>query len=185
MDRFARRPWLAGLVVAAPLAVIAAWFTSALLVSGDQFAIDLGPASAAALALAALITGVALASRVAREDLGTFSGLVAYFVLAELLSYSLTAVGGLLLGAFAEDGAPLVFVLSILGTVGATLLLWVPAGIVWVAAVRRLTIPGLRGSTELEFAESEAARDAAAREHVVFDATNVGSQGSKLRRNRT
>ncbi len=185
MGIFARHPVLAGLVVAVPLAAIAAWFATVFLVSGDRFAVDLGPASAAGFALAAVITGVALASRVAREELGTFSGLLAFLALAELLSYALTAAGGLLAGAFTEDGAPLAFALSVLATVGATLLLWVPAGVLWVAGVRRLAIPGLRGSTEEELAASEAARDAAAREHVRLDATTIASQGSKLRRNRT
>ena len=126
-----------------------------------------------------------LAAPVAREELGTFSGLVAFIAIAQGVALALAFAGGLLTGEFADAGALAVFFLSAFVSLGASLLLWVPAGVVWVAALRQLAIPGLRGSTEEELATSEAARDAAARAHVQFDATNVGAQGSKLRRNRT
>lgn len=96
----------------------------------------------------------------------------------------LAGVEEMLLGGFAEADAVLVFLVSAIVSLGATLLLWVSAGVIWVAAVRRLTIPGLRGSTELELAGSEAARDSAVREQVRFDSANPGGHVSKLRRNR-
>lgn len=185
MSPFVRRPWLAGLLVALPIAAVAAWFAATFLGPTAKYAVDLGPARELAFALATVLAGVALAGRMAREELGTFSGLVACWALGHGLALALTAAGNLLLGEFAEDGALLAFLLSAVVSLGATLLLWIPAGIVWGAAVRRLTIPGLHEATEMELAESEAARDAAAREHVRFDATTIADQGSKLRRNRT
>ena len=184
MRPIVRRPWLAGLMVAMPIALVTAAYAAAFLGPNARFAVDLGEARTAAFGAAALLAALALAGRIARKDLGTFSGLLAYWALGQALAVILAAVGEMLLDGFAEADAVLVFLVSAIVSLGATLLLWVPAGVIWVAAVRRLTIPGLRGSTALELAESEAARDAAVREQVRFDSTNPGSHVSKLRRNR-
>jgi hypothetical protein len=185
MGPFVRHPTLTGLLLALPVAGVAAWYAVAVLGPNDEFAVDLGAFRGPAFAIGALVAGWLLAARIAREDLGPFSGLVAFAVIAHGVALALAFAGELLGGAFAEDGALAVFLFSVLVSFGASLLLWVPAGLLWVAALRRLTIPGLRGSTEEELAASEAARDAAAREHVRLDATQVGAQGSTLRRNRT
>jgi len=185
MDRFVRRPTLTGLLLALPVAAVAAWYAVAVLGPNDEFAVDLGAFRGPAFAIGALVAGGLVAARVAREDLGAFTGLVAFAVIAHGVALPLCLAGELVSGAFAEDGALPVFLMSAFVSLGASLLLWVPAALLWVAALRRLTIPGLRAATEEELATSEAARDAAARAHVRFDATNVGSQGSKLRRNRT
>jgi hypothetical protein len=185
VEPFVRRPTLTGLLLALPVAAAAAWFAVEVLGPNDEFGTDLGAIRGAAYAIGALVAGGLLAARVAREDLGPFSALGAFAVVAQGVALVVALAGDVVGGAFAEDGAAAVFVLSAFVSLGASLLLWVPAGVLWVAALRRLTIPGLRASTEEELAASEAARDAAAREHVRFDATNVGAQGSKLRRNRT
>src|SRR5450759_1241971 len=174
---FVRRPWLAGLIVAVPIALVAAAYAAAFLGPNARFAVDLGEARTAAFGAAALLAALALAGWIAHEDLGTFSGLLAYWALGQTLAVILAAVEEMLLGGFAEADAVLVFLVSAIVSLGATLLLW-------VAAVRRLTIPGLRGSTELELAGSEAARNSAVREQVRFDSANPGGHVSKLRRNR-
>jgi len=184
VNSFTRRPWLAGLLVALPIAVVAGAYVGAVLGPSEHLGFDLGPARSVAWAAATVLASLMLAGRMAREDLGTFSGLFAYLALGLGLALALGAVGNLLLGAFAREGAFVVYILSAVLSVGATLPMWLPASIVWVAAVRRLTIPGLTGATEIERAAGEAARDAAAREHVRVDATNIADQGSKLR-NRT
>jgi len=181
---YVRRPWLAGLIVAVPIALVAAAYAAAFLGPNARFAVDLGEARTAAFGAAALLAALALAGWIAHEDLGTFSGLLAYWALGQTLAVILAAVEEMLLGGFAEADAVLVFLVSAIVSLGATLLLWVSAGVIWVAAVRRLTIPGLRGSTELELAGSEAARDSAVREQVRFDSANPGGHVSKLRRNR-
>lgn len=185
MNPFVRRPTLTGLLLVVPVAAVAAWYAVAVLGPTDEFAVDLGGFRGPAFAIGALVAGGLLGGRIAREDLGPFSGLVAFAVIAHGVALVLAFVGTLPGGLLAEDGALAVFLLSAFVSLGASLLLWVPAGVIWVAALRRLTTPDLRGSTEEELATSEAARDAAARAHVRFDATNVGAQGSKLRRNRT
>lgn len=184
MDPFVRRPTLTGLLLALPVAAAAAWYASVVFAPGAGFAIDLGGFRGPAFAIGAVVACGLLAARIAREDLGPFSGLAAFGAIAQAVALALCFAAELLGGAFAEDGALGVYVLSALVSLGASLLLWVPAGLLWVAALRRLTILSLRGSTEEELAASETARDAAAREHVRLDATQVGSQGSKLRRNR-
>lgn len=184
MGPFARHPTLTGLLLGLPVAAVAAVYAVAFLGPDGGYSVDLGALRGPAFAIAALVAAGVLAARVAREDLGTFSGLAAFGAIAQGLALGLTFAGELLGGVFAQDGALAVFLLSALVSLGVTLLLWVPAGLIWVAAVRRLTIPGLRGSTEEELAASEGARDAAAREHVRFDATQIGNQLSRLRRNR-
>jgi hypothetical protein len=185
VDPFVRHPTLTGVLLALPVAVVAAAYADAFLGPDAGDGVDLGGARGAAFAVAALVAAGILLARVTREELGTFSGLAAFGAVAQGLALVLCFAGGLLGGAFAEDGALAVFLLSAVVSLGATLPLWVPAGLVWVAALRRLTIPGLRGSTEEELAASEASRDAAARGHVRFDATQIGNQLSRLRRNRT
>ena len=185
VNAFTRRPWLAGLLVALPIAVVAGAYAGAVLRPNELFGFDLGPARSVAWAAAAVLASLILAGRMAREDLGTFSGLVAYLALGLGLAVGLGALGNLLLGEFAREGAFVAYILSAILSVGATLPMWLPASVVWVAAVRRLTIPGLTGATEMERAAGEAARAAAAREHVMVDGTNIADQGSRLRRNRT
>jgi hypothetical protein len=185
VDIFARRPWLAGLLVGIPIAAVAGAFAQVMLGPIVKLGFELGPARTVAFAAASVLASVVLAGRMSREDLGTFSGLVRFWVLAHGMSLALTAAGDAVGGAFARDDAPSVFVYSAFVSIGATLPLWIPLGVAWVAAIRRLTIPGLTGSTEIERAASEAARDAAARHHVEVDAVNIADQGSRLRRNRT
>lgn len=185
MGPFVRHPTLTGLLLALPLAAVAAWYAIVVFSPGAGFAVDLGDFRGPAFATGALVACGLLAARIAREDLGQFSGLVAFAVIAHGVALALAAAGELLSGAVAEGAAAAVFLVSAFVSLGASLLLWVPAALLWVAAMRRLTIPGLSAATEEELAVSEAARDAAARAHVRFDATNVGAQGSKLRRNRT
>ncbi len=184
MTALGRRPRVVGFLVAVPIAALAAWFGGTFLAPTPQYPIDLGPARELAFALAALVAGTLPARRLAHEELGTASGLAVFWLVATIAAPAFAAVGAAAQGWFLDGAGVVAFLLSAVASVGMGAVLWVPAGIVWVAAVRRLTIAGLRRATEMELAESEAARDAAAREHVRVDALMQGDQGSRLRRNR-
>lgn len=57
---FVRRPWLAGLIVAVPIALVAAAYAAAFLGPNARFAVDLGEARTAAFGAAALLAALAL-----------------------------------------------------------------------------------------------------------------------------
>ena len=85
-------------MVAMPIALVAAAYAAAFLGPNARFAVDLGEARTAAFGAAALLAALALAGRIARKDLGTFSGLLAYWALGQALAVILAAVGEMLLG---------------------------------------------------------------------------------------
>ena len=186
------RPVVIGVLCAIPIALLAAWFA---IVVFDPATTDphnvinamlgLGPLRGVAFGIGALVSAAVIAPRLAREDLGSFGGVFAYVALAHVI-----AVAGATLEVAVRDPGvvdpgwviSLPFVAVV--TLGASLIVWLPAAAVWVPAVRRLTVEDLPVPTDLERAQSEEMRNEAAREHVVIDATNIADQGSRLYRNR-
>jgi hypothetical protein len=180
-----------GVLCAVPVALLAAWFAIlAFDPSGDgQYhgmnrSIGMGPYRGVWFGIAPLLAAAIVGPRVSREDLGSFGGLVRFIGLAHLFAFAGVAIelafrdpGSL--GSFAM-ASPLLLVI----TLGGALIVWLPTAAVWIAAVRRLTVEDLEPPTDLERAESERMRNAAAREHVKVDAVNLADQGSKLYRNR-
>ncbi|MBA2756898.1 MAG: hypothetical protein H0U37_05595 [Chloroflexi bacterium] len=184
------RPLSIGLLCAAPVALIAAWFATGMfappviLPSGaPTITIDLGPARGLAFAVGAFLAAAVLAPRLASERVGLMGGLFQFVGLAHLFAIAGSTIGMALAGILSTP-LPLAVPLLVLITIAPGLLLWIPTGVVWASAVRRLTVEGLSPGTDLERAQSEAARNEAARTHVVIDAVNIGDQKSDLYRNR-
>jgi hypothetical protein len=181
-----------GVLCALPIALIAAGFAMFVLdptLTGPRTeiirALGLGPLRGVAFGLGALISAAIVAPRLAREELGSFSGLAAFVLLAHLFAVA----GAALEIATRDPGGVDAWILiawpvGLMLSFGAFLLVWLPTGVVWVSAVRRLTIPDQQAPTVVERAQSEAMRSEAAREHTVIDATTPGEQGSRLWRNR-
>jgi hypothetical protein len=176
---------------AVPIGVVAAWLvTVAFDPSGDGVyaginrSLGMGPYRAVWFGVAPLLAAAVVGPRVSREDVGNLGGLVRFIGLTHLLAF--VGIGFELavrdpgsLGSFAL-ASPLLLLI----TLSACLIVWLPTGAIWIAAVRRLTVEDLEATTDLERAESEQRRNAAAREHVTVDATNLADQGSRLYRNR-
>ncbi len=80
-DGILRRPTLTGLLLAAPVAAVAAWYAVAVLGPNDEFAVDLGCVPRSCLCDRRAVAWAARGA-IAREDFGTFSGLVAFTVIA-------------------------------------------------------------------------------------------------------
>lgn len=184
------RPLLIGLLCAAPVALIAAWFATGvfappvILPSGDPtVTIDLGPARGLAFAVGALLAAAITAPRLASERVGPIGGLFQFVGLAHVFAITGSVVGMAVAGTMSTP-IPLAVPLGVLASIGPGLLLWIPTGVVWAAAVRRLTVEDLSPTTDLERAQGEAARNEAARKHVGIDAVNIGDQNSDLYRNR-
>jgi hypothetical protein len=181
-----------GVLCAIPVGFLMGWFATLVLDPtggglGNSIpkALGLGPLRGVWFGVGALVAAAIVTPRLAREDLGSLGGLFAFVGLGHLFAMSGVALEIAIRDPGGLDPAiviawPLAFVL----TLGGSLILWLPSGGVWVAAVRRLTIAGLAVPTDLERAESEALRNEAAREHVVVDATNLADQGSRHYRNR-
>ena len=179
-----------GVLCAVPVALLAAWFATAIFnpSATDTYGViksfGFGPYRGVWFGMAPLIAAAIVGPQVSREDVGNLGGLVRFIGLAHLLAF--VGVGGEL--AVRDPGSMGSFLIAspitLLFTLGASLFVWVPTAAVWIAAVRRLTVEGLDPTTDLERVESEQFRNAAAREHVKVDATNLADQGSKLYRNR-
>ena len=181
-----------GVLCAIPVAFLMGWFATLVLDPagggpGNSIprALGLGPLRGVWFGVGALVAAAIVTPRLAREDLGSLGGLFAFVGLGHLFAMAGVALEIAIRDPGGLDPAiviawPLAFVL----TLGGALILWLPSGGVWVAAIRRLTIAGLAVPTDLERAQSEALRDEAAREHVVADATNLADQGSRHYRNR-
>ncbi|MDP9483975.1 MAG: hypothetical protein M3P84_12235 [Chloroflexota bacterium] len=180
-----------GVLCAVPVGVIAAWFAIVVLdpSGGGAFnsynrSLGMGPYRGVWFALAPLLSAAVVGPRISREDVGGFGGFVRFIGLGNLLAFvgmgiELAVGDPGSLGSFLL-ASPLLLVILL----GGTLVVWIPAAGVWVAAVRRLTIEDLVVPTDLERALSEQLRNAAAREHVKVDATNLADQGSRHYRNR-
>jgi hypothetical protein len=176
---------------AVPIGLLAAWLaTLAFDPTGDGVypgmnrSLGMGPYRAVWFGVAPLIAAAVVGPRVSREDVGNLGGLVRFIGLTHLLAFAGIGVELAVrdpgsLGSFAL-ASPLLLLIPLSGC----LIVWLPTGAIWIAAVRRLTVEGLEATTDLERVESERLRNAAAREHVTVDATNLADQGSKLYRNR-
>lgn len=187
------RPLVIGVLCAIPIAFLAGWFATAVFDPAttdpqnvvNRALLGLGPLRGVAFGVGALLSAAIVGPQLAREDVGGYGGLFRYVLLAHLIAFS-----GASLEILVRDPSSLNpsivlnFPFGWLVTLGASMVIWVPAGAVWVAAVRRLTIEDLPVPTDLERAQSEAMRNEAAREHVIVDATTVADQGSRLYRNR-
>jgi hypothetical protein len=191
MSRFSR-PLVIGVLCAVPVALILWWFTNAIfdpaIADKSNFfnrAIGMGPLRGLAFGVGALLAAVYVAPRIAREDLGTFGGLFTFIGVGHLIGFVLVLLEITIRDPGILDPSvilswPLAFVV----TVATCMIVWLPTAGIWVAAVRSLTVEGLVPATDLERAQSEALRNAAARDHVITDATQLGDQGTKLYRNR-
>jgi hypothetical protein len=181
-----------GVLCAIPVALLAGWFATVVLdpTAGGPTnvmnqALGLGPIRGIAFGAGALIAAAIVAPRLAREDLGGFGGLLAFTGLAHLVAFA-----GIAFEIAARDpgalDASILFTwpVRLIVSFGASLIVWLPAAAIWVAAIRRLTIEDQPVPTDLERAESERMRGEAARAHVTVDATTLADQGSRLYRNR-
>ena len=186
------RPVVIGVLCAIPIALLAAWFAIVIFdpaTTDPQNVVNgllgLGPLRGVAFGVGALLAAAILAPRLAREDLGSYGGVFAFVGLAHLIAFAGAALEVVVRDPGTVEPSMVVTVpLGLLLTLGASLIVWLPAAAVWVAAVRRLTIEDLPIPTDLERAQSERMRNEAARAHVVTDATNIADQGSRLYRNR-
>jgi hypothetical protein len=181
-----------GVLCAVPVAVLMGWFAILLFdpTAGGAFnteinrALGLGPLRGVWFAVGALVSAAIVAPRLAREDLGSLGGLVAFVGLGHLIAYSAAVLEIAALGPGLDLSIVIAWSIGLVFSLGGSLIMWLPTGAVWVGAVRRLTVEGLTEPTALERAQSEQRRNAAARQHVTVDATNLADQGSKLYRNR-
>ena len=192
-----RSPLVIGLLCAIPVALFAGWFATLVFdptgggapsttpYGSIPRALGMGPLRGLAFGLGALIAGGFVGPRLAREDVGSFGGLAMFVGLAHLL-----AGAGVALDVAVRDPGSLepsilfAWPLALVLIFGGSLIMWLPAGAVWVSAVRRLTIEDQFAPTDVERALSEQMRNETAREHVITDATNLADQGSRLYRNR-
>lgn len=186
------RPIVIGLLCAIPVALLAGWFATEVFDPATtdphnvvNALLGLGPLRGVAFGVGALLSAAIVAPQLAREDVGSYGGLFRYVLLAHLIAFSGAALEIIVRDPSSLDPSIILnFPFGWLVTLGASMIVWVPAGAVWVAAVRSLTIEDLPVPTDLERAQSEAMRNEAAREHVIVDATTVADQGSRLYRNR-
>lgn len=186
------RPLVIGVLCAIPVALILAWFANAIfdpaVADKNNFfnrMIGMGPLRGVAFAVGTIVAAGYVAPRIAREDLGTFGGLFAFIGLGHLVAFLLVVLEITVRDpSILDPSIILSWPLAFLVTMATCLIVWLPTAGVWVAAVRSLTVEGLVPTTDLERAQSEALRNAAARDHVVTDATQLADQGSRLYRNR-
>lgn len=186
------RPLVIGVLCAIPVALIMWWFANAIFDpavadSNNVYNrwIGMGPLRGVAFGVGALLAAVYVAPRIAREDLGTFGGLFTFIGLGHVVAFVLVVLELTVRDPGILDPSIVVsWPVAFLVTLATCLVVWFPTAAVWVAAVRSLTVEGLVPTTDLERAQSEALRNAAARDHVTIDATQLGDQGSDLYRNR-
>jgi hypothetical protein len=186
------RPLVIGVLCAIPVALILGWFANAIfdpaVADPKNFlnrAIGMGPLRGVAFGLGALLAAAYVAPRLAREDLGTFGALFTFIGLGHLLAFLFVVLEKTVRDPSILDPSILLsWPVAYFVTLATCLIVWFPTGGVWVAAVRSLTVQGLVPATDLERAQSEAMRNAAAREHGGIDAVQLGDQGSDLYRNR-
>ena len=186
------RPTVIGVLCAVPVAFVMGWFATALFdptaggaTNNDvNHALGLGPLRGVWFGVGALVSAAIVAPRLAREDLGSLGGVVAYIGLGHLIAYSAAVLEVAFIGGGLDPSIVIAWAVGLVFSLGGSLIAWLPAAAIWVGAVRSLTVEGLTEPTDLERAESEQFRNAAAREHVKVDATNLADQGSKLYRNR-
>jgi hypothetical protein len=186
------RPTVIGVLCAVPVALVMGWFATLLfdpaaggpLNSEVNRALGLGPLRGIWFAVGALVSAAIVAPRLAREDVGSLGGLVRFVGLGHLIAYSAAVLEIAVIGGGLDPSILIAWSVGLVFSLGGSLIAWLPAAAIWVGAVRRLTVEDLEPTTALERAESEQRRNAAAREHVTVDATNLADQGSKLYRNR-
>ena len=186
------RPTVIGVLCAVPVAFLMGWVAILLFdpAAGGALnnevnrALGLGPLRGVWFGVGALAAAAIVAPRLAREDLGSLGGIVAFVGLGHLIAYTAAVLEMAIIGSGLDPSIVIAWAVGFVFSLGGSLIAWLPATAIWVGAVRRLTVEGLTEPTELERAESEQRRNAAAREHVTVDATNLADQGSKLYRNR-
>jgi hypothetical protein len=186
------RPTVIGVLCAVPVALVMGWFAIILFdpTAGGAFnndvnrALGLGPLRGVWFGVGALSSAAIVAPRLAREDLGSLAGVVVFVGLGHLIAYTAAVLEIAVIASGLDPSIVIAWSIGLVFSLGGSLIVWLPAAAIWVGAVRRLTVEGLTEPTELERAESEQRRNAAAREHVTVDATNLADQGSKLYRNR-
>lgn len=181
-----------GVLCAVPVALLAGLFATWLFDPTQRgnsiysdVALSLGPLRGIAFGIGALLAAAIVAPRLAVRDLGSFSGLFAYVGLAHLVALAIVAIEQVVRDPGSVGPAIVVpWLFGILGTLGVSLIVWLPTGAVWVAAVRSLTLDDEVAPTDLERSDSERMRREAARHHETVDALTPFDQGSKLYRNR-
>jgi hypothetical protein len=186
------RPLVIGVLCAIPVALILGWFANVIfdpaIANKENFInqmIGMGPLRGVWFGLGALLAAAYVAPRLAREDPGTFGALFTFIGLGHLLAFRLVVLEITVRDPSILDPSILIsWPVAYVVTLATCLIVWFPTAGVWVAAVRSLTVEGLVATTDLERAQSEAMRNAAARDHVVTDATQLADQGSDLYRNR-
>ena len=186
------RPLVIGVLCGIPVALILGWFANAIfdpaIPDTNNFlnrAISMGPLRGVAFGLGALLAAAYVAPRIAREELGTFGALFTFIGLGHLLAFLFVVLEITVRNPSVLDPSILIsWPVAYFVTLATCLIVWFPTAGVWVAAVRSLTVEGLVPATDLERAQSEAMRDAAARDHVGIDAAQLGDQNSDLYRNR-
>lgn len=186
------RPIVIGMLCAVPVALVMGWFAVLLFdpTSGGALnnevnrALGLGPLRGLWFGAGALASAAVVAPRLAREDLGSLGGIIAFVGLGHLIAYTAAVLEIAVIGSGLDPSIVIAWAIGLVFSLGGSLIAWLPAAAIWVGAVRRLTVEGLTEPTALERAESEQFRNATAREHVKVDATNLADQGSKLYRNR-
>jgi hypothetical protein len=185
------RQMLTGILCALPVALLAGLFASWIFdpsvrsPSGQDVSLSLGPIRGIAFGSGALLAAAVIAPRLAVRDLGSFSGLFAFTGLAHLIALVIVAIEQIVRDPGSVGPAIVVpWLFGIVGTLGVSLIVWLPTGAVWVAAVRSLTLEDELVPSDLERADSEQMRREAARHHETVDALTPFDQGSKLYRNR-
>ena len=180
-----------GVLCAVPVALVMGWFATVLFdptgggpTNYINHILGLGPLRGVWFGVGALVSAAFVAPRLARQDLGSLAGLVAFVGLGHLIAYSAAVLEIAVIGVGLDPSIAIAWSIGLVFSLGGSLIAWLPAAAIWVGAVRSLTIEGLSEPTDLERAESEQRRNAAAREHVKVDATNLADQGSRLWRNR-